>query len=388
MDSNILFVNSKFGFWGGVERYIYDTAEILKSNDFECRGLFESRSDRTNGFDEHFVSVDIYDGNLDQIKALKDSGVSTAFIHKISNPKLLRELNENFKTIAFVHDHDYYCLRRHKYFPINRKNCRYSYNPVLCSVCSGLIMKDSSSPVKVKPVDFRSYIDIFRELKKCDAYIVMSDFMRDNLVNNGFDSRKITKIYPVKQPHIISEGSGEGEILYVGQLIRGKGVDLLIEAMRFVRSKCLLRIVGTGNDTDYIKSLIDKYQLGGKVKLVGWCDDVGDCYRDCDLVVVPSRWQEPFGMIGAEAFSYGRPVVGFNVGGIKEWLKDGVNGLITEAGNTRQLAENIDTLLGNPDLRKIMGRNGYEMVKNEYSEEVFVEKFQSLLYKMSEGDNV
>jgi glycosyltransferase involved in cell wall biosynthesis len=380
-----LFVNSKFGFFGGVERYVYDTAMLLHDNGWECRGIFEHGSERRDGFDEPFASVDIGSDYDKYIKTIKDQGCEMAFIHKISDAALLKKLNRHFRTIVFVHDHDYYCLRRHKYFPVTRKNCRFCYNPVLCSLCSGLMKKDGKSPVKVSPVDFKGYISIFRELKKCDSYIVMSDFMRDNLVANGFEPAKISKLYPVKKCRELAASPDSGEILYAGQLIRGKGVDLLVEAMKFVDRSRRLRIVGTGNDEGYIKSLIEANKLGSRVKMVGWCDDMDACYRDCDVVVVPSRWQEPFGMIGVEAFSHGRAVVAFDVGGISEWLKDGFNGLLTPAGDTRRLAADIETLLNDKELRDKMGQNGYKMVKKDYNEDIFIKRFGAIVSGAGKG---
>jgi glycosyltransferase involved in cell wall biosynthesis len=192
-------------------------------------------------------------------------------------------------------------------------------------------------------------------------------------------------LYPVKKCKELTSSPDSGEILYAGQLVRGKGVDLLIEAMKFAGLPRRLRVVGAGNDEGYIKSLIDANGLGGKVKMVGWCDDMDGCYRDCDIVAVPSRWQEPFGMIGVEAFSHGRAVVAFDVGGISEWLKDGVNGLLAPAGDTRQLAANIQTLLGDRKLRDRMGQNGYEMVKKKYNENIFIERFNAIVSGESTG---
>lgn len=388
MNKKILFVNSKFGFFGGVERYIFDTATVLRANGWQCYGFFESRTDRIEGFDEPFESFDVggdYDGYLETIK---NSGVDVAFMHKISEPNLLKNLNERFKTVVFVHDHDYYCLRRHKYFPLSRKNCSFAYNPVLCGLCSGLIKKDNDSPIKVSSIDIGSYRNIFKELKKSDGYIVMSEFMKHNLVINGFEQSKISKLYPVKEPHSIASSPDSEEILYIGQIIRGKGVDLLVEAMRKVKSSCRLRIVGTGNDVGYIKSLIDSYGLGGRVKMLGWCGDVESCYRDSDIVVVPSRWQEPFGMIGVEAFSYGRPVVGFDVGGIGEWLKDEDNGFLVKSGDVNSLAQKIEQLLDDSKLRQRMGRNGYDMVKKEYGKDMFMDRFNSIMSALTGGSDV
>src|SRR5690606_37592813 len=63
-------------------------------------------------------------------------------------------------------------------------------------------------------------------------------------------------------------------------------------------------------------------------------------YRTADLLMVPSLWPEPFGLVGPEAGAHGLPAVGFPVGGIPEWLRDGVNGHLAEGppGRPEELA--------------------------------------------------
>ena len=383
MDRKILFVNSKYGFFGGVERYIYDTASLLKRGGWKCYGVFEGATDNTEGFGEPFESVSIGDTDAVKLGEIKGHNVNVAFVHKVSDPVLFEGLYKYFKVVTFIHDHDYYCIRRHKYFPVTRKNCSLAYNPIICGICSGLIRKDGNSPIKISPVHIKDYVKIFEMVKRSDMCFVMSEFMRQNLVMNGFNQINTAKLYPVKYPAAqIVEAPKSKNLLYVGQIIRGKGVDLLIDAMTKVKSDCRLRIIGKGNDDGYVRSLINRRGLAGRVEMVGWCGDVGRYYEQSNVVVVPSRWQEPFGMIGVEAFSYGRPVVGFNVGGIGEWLKDMNNGFLVPEKDTARMAERIDLLLEDTYIQREYGQNGYRMVKNRYNEEMFLEKFSSIIGRL------
>lgn len=380
----LLFVNSKYGFYGGVERYIYDTAGVLKRRGWECRGVFEDATDKTEGFDAPFESVCVGDITADKLAEIRGHGVKIAFVHKLSSPKLFEMLSRYFRIVTFVHDHDYYCLRRHKYFPITRKNCSLAYNPIVCPLCSGLVRKDPSRRLKLSAVNIRDYAKLLNYVRQSDICIVMSEFIRRNLVANGFDQMKTAKLYPVKYPADEMADAPQGNnLLYVGQIIRGKGVDLLVEAAAMLKSDWRLKIIGKGNDEDYVRAVIKAKGLGGRIEMIGWCDDVGRHYRQSNIVVVPSRWQEPFGMIGVEAFSYGRPVVGFDVGGISEWLRDGVNGLLAPSRDTAMLAKKTDELLADRTAQRNMGLSGYKMVKSLYSEDVFIEKFSSILGRLN-----
>jgi glycosyltransferase involved in cell wall biosynthesis len=90
-------------------------------------------------------------------------------------------------------------------------------------------------------------------------------------------------------------------------------------------------------------------------------------YDRAAVVVMPSRWPEPFGITGLEAFSRGRPVVAFGVGGIPEWLDDGVSGCVVPPGDTRALAARVAWLLAHRDQAAAMGARGRERVARDFS---------------------
>jgi glycosyltransferase involved in cell wall biosynthesis len=286
-------------------------------------------------------------------------------------------LTANYKTIVMVHDHDYYCLRKHKYFPVTRKNCYKKFDTTDCSLCSMLIEKSIGFP-HLKLINLKRQKKLLYEIKKADKFLVLSEFMKSNLIQNEFNPTKIEKIRPfkdlIKDENEFKEISGE--LLYVGQIIRGKGVDILIKALNYVEKDFHLNIVGQGNDIDYIKYLVGLYGLDDKIDFIGWTQDVDSYYRKTDIVLVPSRWQEPFGLIGMEAFSHKKPVIGIDNGGIAEWLKHNENGFLAE--NEQEFAKYIDRLIDNQQLIDQMGNNGYKMIKKKYQKENFIAKFKEV----------
>ncbi len=376
----ILFVNTKYGFWGGVEKYIFKTAGLLKENGYEIYGLFEQSSENLEDFESAFDKCIIYKNeSLSQLKE-KIGKTDIVFIHKITNNRLLKMLIKNFITLVIIHDHDYYCIRHHKYFPVNRKNCHRPFGLMRCSICSKLLERsDGRFPVRL--------INIFQRkrtlklIRNANAFFVLSEFMRSNLVMNKFKKESIYKIYPFIETKECREKlpAKTAELLYIGQIIRGKGVDLLIEIVRYINKPFHLSIVGKGNDEESIKQLIEEYGLQDKVEFVGWTSKVDPYYNKADVLLVPSRWQEPFGLIGIEAFSHQKPVIGFDVGGIGEWLKNGVNGYLIPETDIKQFAEKIEELINNPGLMKKMGKAGYDLIEKKYQKENFLEAFNKIL---------
>ncbi|MDD2210136.1 MAG: glycosyltransferase family 4 protein [Candidatus Cloacimonetes bacterium] len=376
----ILMLNSCRGFVGGVERVIISLAQDLNELGCEVYGLFEHELHIDPVFESAFVeSITLLDNDISSLlKHYVSLGIDFVFIHKCNNPDLISAFQKHFKTALFVHDHDYYCLRKHKYFPIKRINCHLPFNPIVCSLCSFLLQKQSG---KLCRIDLTKRVKLLRTIKKCSIFFVLSGFMRDNLLLNGFAAEKIHLLKPYLRLHNLAETSRNKTpiVLYCGQLIRGKGIDLLLYAVSEIHLPYKLRIVGRGNDKAYLERICAKLYLQDKVEFVDWVEKISVEYKQASIVAVPSRWQEPFGLVGIEAFSHAKAVVGFDVGGISQWLKHRVNGLLIPAGNILRFAQAIETLLSSEELRNKMGRAGYEMVKHNYNQE---EHLKSLLVPM------
>ena len=106
------------------------------------------------------------------------------------------------------------------------------------------------------------------------------------------------------------------------------------------------------------------YGGGSQVEFTGWlgADDRTRLLGDADLLVVPSLWPEPFGLIGLEAAACGVPAAAFDVGGISEWLHDGVNGHLAPARSPRaeHLASAIVKCLRDPSAHAALARGAVE----------------------------
>ena len=151
--------------------------------------------------------------------------------------------------------------------------------------------------------------------------VVISEFMKSRLVANGLPPERIAVEPPVLD--ILNAASSrlcveKIDMLFVGQLIRGKGVQLLLEAMARMKTPRTLDIVGTGNMEGELKTLATRLGLGDRVRFNGFQQNPQNWMCRAACVVVPSFWQEPYGLVAAEAVALGRPVVAFAIGGLPE----------------------------------------------------------------------
>jgi len=364
----VLYVSEKAGFFGGVERYIYDSAKALKNGGWLVSMMYVEESRDLDDFLGIFYKTFKMD-EIDKIIAEEDFDLVVIF--KVNDAGLVSKLRLAFNTSVCVSDHDYYCMRHHKYFPVGRMNCLLPANFFYCSVCT-LCKKN-----------FFKFSALLIEIRKCRSFMVLSEYMRSNLLMNGFPEKNIYKIYPVCEIPAAQDRkkafANPPVIMFAGQLIRGKGVDLMLRALALLNKDYHALIVGDGKDMDFLKQLASKLGIADKVEFAGWQNDISKFWNKADIAVFPSRWQEPFGLTGIEAFAHKVPVVGFDVGGVTEWLYHGKNGLVVPSKDVVTLCAELEFLLGSHEIAEGMGIVAYKFVAKNFKAKSFVNAMDALL---------
>lgn len=372
--SRVLFISEFSGFAGGIERFIFDTAQLLRGAGFEVAGQFCRTARDTarflRGFDRVYHSDEEADADL-------------AVVHKIADPERLEKLLARYgdRLALYVHDHDYYCPRTYRYTPLGRKNCERAYSMIRCGACAMATsprrwQRGFFGELAARTVRCRKLIEL---LKKVPRAAVLSGFMRDNLIANGFDPARITVIPPpVSIPGELPPrpDNNPPRLLFTGQLIRGKGVDMLLRALPLVQEPFHLMIAGEGNQKAELERLAASLGMADKVTFAGWVDDPGKLVMESDIAVLPFFWQEPFGLVGPEALARELPVVAFRTGGVDEWLRDGENGFAVPPRDVKGFAAAVDRLLADEGLRRDFGANGRKFVRERFSGAEFVRRFR------------
>jgi glycosyltransferase involved in cell wall biosynthesis len=184
--------------------------------------------------------------------------------------------------------------------------------------------------------------------------------------------------------------SNNKEILYVGRLQSEKGVRQLLEAVAPLPGEWRLSVAGDGPERKACQDLAEKLEIAHRVDFMGWLSEseIKSLYRRCAVVVVPSLWPEPYGRVGPEACVQGRPVVGFGVGGVMDWLEDGVTGYVVSPGDVTQLGLRIETLLESPSLRAQMGRNARAIALEMWRVDQHVDFLMRVFRQASNGTGV
>ena len=204
--------------------------------------------------------------------------------------------------------------------------------------------------------------------KQVDKYLFQSEFTRDMFVKFGYDVKKTHIIEnPYDCKNVQPKYGGKNYILYFGRLSKEKGLYTLLDAMKAIPDS-ELKIVGNGPEHDSLvnyateKSIHNVSFLGPK-----WDKDLEPVIKDCEFVVVPSEWHEPSPYVVLQSFSYGKPVVAADRGGLNDLIDDYKNGLFFKAGDSKNLTEKITFMLQNTNLVYEMGQNARMILEKKHS---------------------
>jgi phosphatidylinositol alpha-1,6-mannosyltransferase len=187
------------------------------------------------------------------------------------------------------------------------------------------------------------------------------------------------------------------------RLVRGKGTDLVLQALRILDSRGIpyvYLIGGEGPERESLEAMVDEFGLRSKVRFMGPVvgHEKWSLLRKGDVFVTPSRvdptipWQEGFGIAFVEAAAFGLPAVASRSGGIPEAVVDGETGILVPEESYLGLADALISLYREPEKRKAMGRAARERAQEQFSPNAianrFREEFAKAALNRSEARNV
>jgi len=173
-----------------------------------------------------------------------------------------------------------------------------------------------------------------------------------------------------------TENSDGHRLAAVGRLVPKKGFDYLIKAFSFVRLSfpdCVLSIAGDGPEYGKLSTLVCKMNLETSVKFLGWLDhdSTMQLIRSSAILVAPSIIaadgdRDGIPNVIIEAFVNGTPVVAGRLPAINEAIEHCQNGLLVDSCDEMELAEAIENLLSDKDLRSQLSQKAYETAVNSF----------------------
>ena len=173
--------------------------------------------------------------------------------------------------------------------------------------------------------------------------------------------RKIRETYEIADDEVV--------LMFSGYEFRRKGLEYIIKALPLVKGKVKLLVVGK-DDPNYYKELASKLGVMDKTIFTGFVPDISEYYAASDLFVFPTLY-EPFGLVITEALASGLPVIVSEFAGATDIMNDECEGLLLKnPTNPKEIAEKVNVLVEDENLRKQMSRNARKTAEKYSWDEV------------------
>lgn len=219
-----------------------------------------------------------------------------------------------------------------------------------------------------------------KSFSKVNAVIAPSEFLKDKLIEYGYNPQLIRKLYnfiDLEQYNVSNES--DDYFLYFGRVSKEKGIMTLLKAMEEVKRSKLL-IAGTGPMIEEAETFIKVNDIKN-VKFLGYQqgDELRNTIKHAAFVTINSELYENNPMSMIEAMAMGKGVIGSCIGGIPELIEENANGLLYQPGNAHELAEKINTMLDNPALMKRSGKSARSFAEQHFDKETHYEQFMEIV---------
>lgn len=177
------------------------------------------------------------------------------------------------------------------------------------------------------------------------------------------------------------------QILFLSNLIKEKGVVDLLDSCKLLNDKkvkfecCFVGAESVEINSQRFNQMVDERGLRGVVKYLGklYGTDKEVCYTNSDIFVLPTYYHnECFPLVLLEAMSYGLPCISTNEGAVSDIIDDGVTGYVVERNKVQQLADKMELLIVDANLREAMGCAG----KKKYEKNYTLQKFEWNLFNI------
>lgn len=401
--TKILSINSSSSIKGGADRFFFELNKLLteKNNQVVTFTTYSDASDATSsGQKAYYTKEYIARGGAlikiknfirifyapsivkDLKKVIKKEKPEIAHIHNIYHRipyTIVRLLKKNnIKIVWWLHDYKWICPNHQLY--TGGHLCTLCIDGKYARAVNLRCQKNSHFDSII--VTLFSYFIRFMRYSSCvDMFVAPSEFsfstQKKQLPNSTF-------LHHFNYCNSNAENQNESNnnepfALYVGRIEQNKGIEILVNA--FSHMKVQLKIVGDGNYSDQIKAYCNEQKIHNIV-FEGFktTEELSTYYQNALFTIVPSQWYEVFGLTILESFSFGKPVLGSNIGAIPEIIEDKKSGLLFEPFDIGDLIAKINYMFSNRQIVKKMGIYAHQECLRKFSKDLYYEKLQ-LIHK-------
>ncbi|MBN1326230.1 glycosyltransferase family 4 protein [Candidatus Falkowbacteria bacterium] len=382
----ILMINKFFYRKGGSEAYMFDLIDLLKKSghevvefsmsdknnqDSKCKDFFIDNIDfsKREGFFKDLFKAGHLLYSFEARKKLQElinkEKPDIAHLHNFSfqlTPSILAVLKKNNIPIIWtMHDYKLICpnYRLFTKGAVCERCKKYKYYNCFRYKC----IKNETAMSFLAMLEMYLHKILLRSYESINLFISPSKFLAEKVVDWGIDAKKVKHIYNfINLENFLANAEIGHGLIYFGRLSEEKGLLTLLEAMKEL-PEINLTIIGDGPQKFEIENRIKEQRLSN-VRLLGYKkgQELYNLIKQSRLVVMPSIWYENNPIAILEAFAMGKPVIGADLGGIPELVRDGQTGFIFKNKQNADLIEKIKNNYFNTELIQQMSQNCRQFV--------------------------
>jgi glycosyltransferase involved in cell wall biosynthesis len=360
----ILVAAERLGRAGGMERYVEIVLAALAERGATLHVLAREvdavpagvTAQRVAWADEH----DPPDGaaRSEARRALAEFGPDIAVAHNVMDAGIVTELRAAPRLAYHIHDHRPCCPNGDRVFPHSGRNCTRALGRacVLHAVTDGCAYGLRPRTLAL----IRRREQLRDAIAAADTVIAASRYVAERAAQSRIPRERILEIpLPLPDDAYAEQVAAPAQrsIVFAGRVVPQKGLGSLIRAVSRIAADARPLVRAFGDGSELAAARDEAARAGVNLDAPGRvpAETVRAAIDAAALVVLPSLWAEPFGYTGIEALARGRPVIAYDVGGVRTWLDDGVNGVAVPAADERALAGAIAALLDDRSRRERMG---------------------------------
>ncbi|HTD37626.1 MAG TPA: glycosyltransferase family 4 protein, partial [Candidatus Limnocylindrales bacterium] len=291
--------------------------------------------------------------------ALRGFAPDVAVAHNVMDAGIVETLRAARRFAYHVHDHRPFCPNGDRVFPRSGRICALPLGRP-CAVHS-LTDGCAYGPRRRTLTLIRRRERLRDAIAAADVTIVASRYVAERARQNGIPGERVREI-PLPLPddaYAVRVAQPRSRtVVFAGRVVPQKGLAALVRAVATLEPPRRPPLLALGDGPALREAREEAARLGVALDARGAVspERVRAAIDDAALVALPSLWPEPFGYSAIEAFARGRTVVAYDVGGVRAWLDDGVNGVAVARGDEAALGLAIGALVDDPVRRGALER--------------------------------
>lgn len=386
----ILQVFSRYEYYGGEESSVYRIGDALQQL-YEVEYFLASTAEFLNAsvLKKAAVPLRVFH-NGDVLRRLRRfQGIGNFNLWQIHNvfpamsPALyLEAFKRDIPIVHYLHNYRFGCTNG---FMLNHgQPCQRCIHGNFWPAVVNKSWHDSrfASAAMGSVLSYTRQIGLF---EKVQQWIAISHAQKAIHVEMGIPEKKIEVIYHFyEKKGVPPKPTPNGHALFIGRLSPEKGVMQLLEAWKILgRKDKQLVIVGEGPELPALQAFAHKHHLQNVI-FTGFLAPSAqrEIWANAAFSVVPSIWEEPFGMVVLESWANARAVIGHQIGALPELIVPGETGLLCPAFRPELLAASLDQAFKSPKLCVDMGMKGRMILKVKFTKIEWLERMQALYNRL------